>query len=446
MGGITCLGLTSFFLYKKRPWQSEKEGISSEELGSVNTHATKSSMSSKREEGRTIIGKKYELFRKISRKDARILFEQTGIKVEFPEGKNKAKVLVGSGNFGKLRIARHLKTGKFVAVKKVKGTREIQQSRDEGALQAKLKGKSNIMSILDFVESSSSNDEPVLYQFMPLAGFGNGEVLEAQLQNAPHELQQQIVMHVAQGLLTGLQNMHEGDIYHLDLKPANIVLDQHGKVYIIDFGCAKELPMGILKREALGDIRYFSPERLAYAQALYQNQTPHPIDAEKVDAWALGITLLELFVGSYPFEQASFAHRLFNWDSDYFENKLKEIPLLNQPDSEPMIKLIKGLLDPNPNTRLSISEGNRLLNENAFSNRDEQKAAFEQLSQMDVHVKIETPVSRSEDLNYGDVYLREHGDAVQADAHYNKTPADVKPEEHSYAKTPTGIGRKNKKK
>ncbi len=255
---------------------------------------------SRKEKGRTVIGEKYALINKISRDEAEELFAETGIRITFSENEYTTKVLIGSVNFGKLRIAQHLE-GKFVAVKKIKGFNEIQQSKNEGALQAKLEGKSNIMPILDFVESTSSQKMPVLYQFMPLAGFGNGSRLRSCLQKVSPYLREQIIVHVAQSLATGLKNMHQSGIYHLDLKPANFVLDKVGELFIIDFGCAKELSDGVLREEGLGDSRYFSPERLSFIKILYHHQTPYPILAEKVDAWALGVTLLELLSGSYPF-------------------------------------------------------------------------------------------------------------------------------------------------
>ncbi len=309
----------------------------------------------------------------------------------------------------------HLETGEFVAVKKIKGDHEIQQSRNEGALQTKLEGKPNILPILDFVESVSSEEKPVLYQFMPLAGFGNGEELRMRLQSVAHS-QEQILTHVAQSLLTGLHHMHQAGIYHLDLKPSNMVIDQQGVVYIIDFGCAKELTDGMLYEEALGDSKYFSPERLAYARQLYHHQTPAPIDAGKIDAWALGITLLELASGSYPFDKSTFIQKVYHWDISYFEQKLASILQLSQPGS--FMTLVKGLLDPNPNTRLSIQDALAQLGQGVFSDVSKQKAAFDALKQVDISEPIVAAVTRNEDENYGDVYVSRYGTVLDQEDKY----------------------------
>ena len=37
-------------------------------------------------------------------------------------------------------------------------------------------------------------------------------------------------------ILEGLVQLHTVGIWHLDLKPANILLDEHGHAYLSDFG------------------------------------------------------------------------------------------------------------------------------------------------------------------------------------------------------------------
>ncbi len=275
VGGVTCLATTAFAALRLRAKRRQsdfsldelnenaaahknslsidrEEGLA--EIGrayvpitkiSRNAHstATKSNLSPERKnKGHTEIGRKYALITKISRNEAELLLDQTGIEVIFPPGKNKAKILLGQGNFGKLRIARNLETGLFAGVKKVKGASAIEESRDEGALQAKLEGKPNIMPIWDCVESLSSADEPVLYQFMPLAGFGNGEELQAHL-HAKKPIQPQVLMHVATGMATGLFHMHAAGIYHLDIKLSNLVLDMMERSFLLILDVRKSLRM-----------------------------------------------------------------------------------------------------------------------------------------------------------------------------------------------------------
>jgi serine/threonine protein kinase len=124
-------------------------------------------------------------------------------------------------------------------VKKIKGKDQIAASKNEAELQFALKEQPNIMPLLGTVEVTDSIGNPVLYQFMQLAGFGNGDQFKAQLSYLTDKTdEQRFLLYVARNLLTGLSAMHQQHIFHLDMKPSNFVIDQHGKIYIIDFGCA----------------------------------------------------------------------------------------------------------------------------------------------------------------------------------------------------------------
>ncbi len=431
-GGVTCLASTGYVLLKQRA-KGRNADISLEELEAKGS--SRNSLSPAREDkGHTKIGGKYALINKISLIEAEILYAQTGIEVIFPPGKNKTKILLGEGNFGKLRIARNLETSIFAGVKKVKGEKAIQESRDEGALQAKLEGKPNIMPIWDYVESVSSSGEPVLYQFMPLAGFGNGEELRAHL-NAAESLQPQILTHVAQGMANGLYYMHKAGIYHLDIKLSNLVLDMKGEVFIIDFGCAKEFKNGFIDEPVIGDTRYFSPERLSISRQRAQGDQVDPIAADKVDAWAFGLTILELATGIYPFDRCDIIEKYTKWDAAYFQKKLNKIDFLLQPGT--INKIVKGLLDVNPKTRLSIKEArNQLRNLNAFSGEDDQKAFFVSLKKEEVFEKREL-VARHQDENYADVFYAKHenSDLIDYQGIYSKSPS-VEPK-NEYSKSPS---------
>ena len=382
--GVLCLSASGYFLYKNRI-NALEEGSAQAELSGV--------ASIRIDKGHTQIGA-YDLINKISRDDADLLETQTGVRIGFADRVERTKVLLGKGSFGKLRIARHCDTGSFVGVKKIKGETEIQASLNEGAIQQKLDGIPNIMPLLDSVETVGSQKEPVLYQFMPLAGSGNGDELRDRLQRSPHD---EVLIHVAASLLNGLQGMHEKGIAHLDLKPSNFVIDKQGEVFIIDFGCAIEIAEeGI----GLGDVRYFSPERLA------STKNPNtPIDAKKVDAWALGITLLELATGDHPFSQASFAERL-GWNLSHFQQLLDTIS-----GEGVLMPLIKGLLDPNPDTRLTIKDAHSQFIHQSLVDAE---GTFKSL----MEVKIPEPKiipNRNEDENYQNVYESKYGGVTPED-------------------------------
>jgi serine/threonine protein kinase len=371
------------------------------------------------DKGHTRIGEKYDLITKITQEEAKELFNQCGIAVSFQSGKRKTKFLLGQGQFGKLRLARHIQSGEFIGVKKIKGEAEIAASKNEAKLQFALKGQLNIMPLWDTFEISDSNGHPVLYQFMRLAGFGNGDQLKTQLTYLTNpSTKQQILLHVAHHLLVGLNSMHQQHIFHLDIKPSNFVVDHQGEIYIIDFGCAERSLYGNeWVNQSNGDMRYYPPERLAILRTKHQYQANlasaqelPPLNGVHADAWAMGITLLELALNDYPFDKVNAATRIRAWETSYFIQKLSQITWL-QHEQNPLSTLIRGLLTIDPQARLSPHQALQLpvFQQPSFATVKIQQEAFDYLKQLTpatavTSVSLQPTVPKTRDENYERVY------------------------------------------
>jgi WD40 repeat protein len=86
---------------------------------------------------------------------------------------------------------------------------------------------------------------------------------------------------------------HARGVVHRDVKPANILLDTSGVVWITDFGLAKAEESGLTSTgDLLGTLRYMAPERLRGEG-----------DA-RADVYALGLTLYELLTLRPAFDSA----------------------------------------------------------------------------------------------------------------------------------------------
>jgi len=86
---------------------------------------------------------------------------------------------------------------------------------------------------------------------------------------------------------TALEHAHSLGIVHRDVKPANLIVDQSGKLWVTDFGLARFGPDAGLTMtgDLLGTLRYMAPE-----QALAR----HGLVDHRADVYSLGATLYEL--------------------------------------------------------------------------------------------------------------------------------------------------------
>src|SRR5438874_6709175 len=106
-----------------------------------------------------------------------------------------------------------------------------------------------------------------------------------------------VALRLAREVAEALADAHAHAIVHRDVKPANVLLTEHGQAKVTDFGIAKMLDVPSLTASAalLGTPHYLAPEQ-ASAGAI----TPAS------DVYALGVVLFEMLAGRRPFEGESF--------------------------------------------------------------------------------------------------------------------------------------------
>ncbi|KIM86547.1 hypothetical protein PILCRDRAFT_815785 [Piloderma croceum F 1598] len=102
-----------------------------------------------------------------------------------------------------------------------------------------------------------------------------------------------VVGHVALAVLEGLTYLYDVHrIIHRDIKPSNILCNSQGQIKICDFGVSGEL-INSIADTFVGTSTYMSPERIQGAQYTV-----------KSDVWSLGISLIELALGRFPFSES----------------------------------------------------------------------------------------------------------------------------------------------
>jgi predicted Ser/Thr protein kinase len=93
----------------------------------------------------------------------------------------------------------------------------------------------------------------------------------------------------------GVHHAHANGILHRDLKPGNILLDEHDEPRVSDFGLAKVLDAGPELTRSGGHVGtpvYMAPEQVGGRRGDVSPRT---------DVWALGVLLYELLTGRPPF-------------------------------------------------------------------------------------------------------------------------------------------------
>ena len=96
---------------------------------------------------------------------------------------------------------------------------------------------------------------------------------------------------LAEAILNGLNYLYEVHrIMHRDIKPSNVLVDSRGHIKLCDFGVSGELVNSIADT-FVGTSTYMAPERIQGAKY-----------SIKSDVWSVGLTLMELAIGRFPFD------------------------------------------------------------------------------------------------------------------------------------------------
>ncbi|MCU1339069.1 MAG: hypothetical protein JWO19_4650, partial [Bryobacterales bacterium] len=106
-------------------------------------------------------------------------------------------------------------------------------------------------------------------------------------------------LRIAIGLATALGQVHRHGLIHKDIKPANVLVDDAGNVWLTGFGIASQLPhesQAPAPPEIIaGTLAYMAPEQTG--------RMNRSIDARS-DLYSLGVTLYQMLTGALPFAAA----------------------------------------------------------------------------------------------------------------------------------------------
>ncbi|XP_076783594.1 sperm motility kinase Z-like [Arvicanthis niloticus] len=189
---------------------------------------------------------------------------------------------LGQGGTTEVRLSFHRLTGTPVAIKAlVKCEGRWEQILLEVEIMKTL-SHPNIVSLLQVIETEQN-----IYLIMELA---QGEELLSRVRKAGC-LKEDEARSIFVQLLSAIGYCHGEGVVHRDLKPDNIIVDDHGKVKIIDFGLGARFMPGEKLKRLCGALQFIPPEIFIGL----------PYDGPKVDIWALGVILYHMVTGFVPF-------------------------------------------------------------------------------------------------------------------------------------------------
>ncbi|XP_043996346.1 MAP/microtubule affinity-regulating kinase 4 isoform X1 [Gambusia affinis] len=193
---------------------------------------------------------------------------------------------IGKGNFAKVKLARHILTGREVAIKIIDKTQLNPTSLQKLFREVRImKGLNhpNIVKLFEVIET-----EKTLYLVMEYAS--GGEVFDYLVSHG--RMKEVEARAKFRQIVSAVHYCHTKNIVHRDLKAENLLLDADANIKIADFGFSNEFTLGNKLDTFCGSPPYAAPE-------LFQGKK---YDGPEVDVWSLGVILYTLVSGSLPFD------------------------------------------------------------------------------------------------------------------------------------------------
>ncbi|CDK24390.1 unnamed protein product [Kuraishia capsulata CBS 1993] len=277
---------------------------------------------------------------------------------------------LGSGQHGKVKLARDIESNRLVAIKIVDrkakprlgrltrpGNSQEDKIRKEIAIMKKC-DHPHVVKLIEVLDAENSRKIYLVLEYLE-----KGEI-EWQI-NDPKSGEKGPFLRFAEAqqvfrdVVSGLEYLHYQGIIHRDIKPSNLLVSKNNVVKISDFGVSFSANLDGQDEYELaktaGTPAFLAPE-LCQTEG-YDYDVPV---TSKIDIWALGVTLYCLLFGSLPFNGESEFALFESINKDSLDvppkSKLRDPTSVSDPEYEEAKDMLLKLLEKDQNDRIGIDD------------------------------------------------------------------------------------------
>ncbi|GAB7038447.1 MULTISPECIES: serine/threonine-protein kinase [Catenuloplanes] len=257
-------------------------------------------------------------------------------------GRYRLGEAIGSGGMGRVWLAHDERLDRDVAIKEIvlpPGSEEdAAVARRRTLREARAAARLNHPGVVGVYDVFEADGKPwIVMEHVP-----SRSLKEIVQQDGPLDDRQAAMIGLE--ILEALKAAHKAGVQHRDVKPANVLIADDGRVVLTDFGIATIEGDGLVTssgQQLHASLDYMAPERAQEGEA-----------TEAADLWSLGATLYDAVEGRAPFHRSSAVGTLTAIAAD---------PPDAMERAGALAPVIDGLLRKNPGERLSSADASRLL-------------------------------------------------------------------------------------